>query len=63
MVRRGMLPRIRVADDIGAQAFKDKYELGETIGSGGYAVVNKGVHRQTGTPVAVKVMHAHALVA
>ena len=36
--------------------FRDEYELQETIGTGGYAVVRKAVHRRTGEQCAVKIM-------
>ena len=36
--------------------FEAEYELGDTLGTGGYAVVRVGVHRQTGVKYAVKIM-------
>ena len=36
--------------------FAEEYALEETLGTGGYAVVRRGVHRRTGDEYAVKVM-------
>ncbi len=35
----------------------DRYELGEVLGEGGYGVVFRALDRQSGAPVAVKVLH------
>ncbi|KAK3237193.1 hypothetical protein CYMTET_52709, partial [Cymbomonas tetramitiformis] len=36
--------------------FTDEYELGDTLGTGGYAMVNVATHRATGKTYAVKIM-------
>jgi len=38
------------------QDFLERYEVGETVGVGGFAVVKKGKDKQTGAPVAIKVV-------
>ena len=40
--------------------FAEEYALEETLGTGGYAVVRRGVHRRTGDEYAVKVMQVSA---
>ncbi|KAJ9523149.1 hypothetical protein QJQ45_023967 [Haematococcus lacustris] len=37
------------------QDFLERYEVGETVGVGGFAVVKKGKDKRTGEPVAIKV--------
>ncbi|GIL62570.1 hypothetical protein Vafri_16770 [Volvox africanus] len=38
------------------QDFLERYEVGETVGVGGFAVVKKGRDKKTGDPVAIKVV-------
>eukprot|EP00201_Polytomella_parva_P007314 CAMPEP_0175075824 /NCGR_PEP_ID=MMETSP0052_2-20121109/22298_1 /TAXON_ID=51329 ORGANISM="Polytomella parva, Strain SAG 63-3" /NCGR_SAMPLE_ID=MMETSP0052_2 /ASSEMBLY_ACC=CAM_ASM_000194 /LENGTH=376 /DNA_ID=CAMNT_0016344719 /DNA_START=95 /DNA_END=1225 /DNA_ORIENTATION=- len=38
------------------QGFLERYEVGETVGVGGFAVVKKGKDKETGEPVAIKVV-------
>mmetsp|Transcript_9299 Transcript_9299/g.19867 ORF Transcript_9299/g.19867 Transcript_9299/m.19867 type:complete len:358 (+) Transcript_9299:60-1133(+) len=38
------------------QDFLERYEVGETVGVGGFAVVKKGRNKKTGEPVAIKVV-------
>eukprot|EP00798_Chlamydomonas_sp_ICE-L_P017505 gene17505-23817_t len=38
------------------QDFLEIYEVGETVGVGGFAVVKKGIEKKSGTPVAIKVV-------
>eukprot|EP00854_Cymbomonas_tetramitiformis_P013183 gene13183-15576_t len=36
--------------------FEEEYEMGETLGTGGYAMVNVALHRESGKRYAVKIM-------
>lgn len=38
------------------KAFFDRYEVGETLGTGGFAVVKRAIDKQTGDDVAIKVV-------
>ena len=40
--------------------FDEEYQLGHTLGTGGYAVVRMGVHKATGVKYAVKIMKVGA---
>ncbi|KAL3158107.1 hypothetical protein ABBQ32_011709 [Trebouxia sp. C0010 RCD-2024] len=42
--------------DVTVQDFLNRYEIGATVGVGGFAVVKKGKDKKTGQPVAIKVV-------
>jgi tRNA A-37 threonylcarbamoyl transferase component Bud32 len=48
--------RGKAADDVGERDFKQRYDLMEQLGTGGYASVHKAVHKASETVVAVKLI-------
>lgn len=43
-------------EDEGPQTLEEAYEVGEELGSGAFSVVKAGVHKKTGSLVAIKIL-------
>eukprot|EP01135_Chromosphaera_perkinsii_P009356 Nk52_evm32s1737 gene=Nk52_evmTU32s1737 len=59
---QSIVPDVVVFDaSVGTHPVRDLFSIGDTIGSGGFAKVRKGVHKVTGEPVAIKIVNKAVL--